>query len=176
MHCGDFKLWTMYLILRWMICKLQFKPHIFSHGGSKKASIKWAEATFCCVVRRSSTLYTLRSTFEFSFLAPIHFLQKLWGEVDKISSRFILCDHVRNSHENSVLQSIDITRRNLMLITLRAWRVKQRRRWGRQQQQRQKAMGQDLEKQQLRTCITHFCTFLWRHCTTTTWNFLISVV
>ena len=26
---------------------------------------------------------TLRSRFEFSFVAPIHFLQKQWGEVDK---------------------------------------------------------------------------------------------
>ena len=39
-----------------------------------------------------------------------------WGEVDKISSKFILCDHVRNSHDHSVLQSIDITSRNLNLI------------------------------------------------------------
>ena len=42
------------------------------------------------------------------------------GEVNKILSKFILCDHVRNSHDHSVLQSIDITRRNLMLITLGA--------------------------------------------------------
>ena len=48
-----------------------------------------------------------RSKFEFSFVAPIHFLQKWWGEVDKISSKFIICDHVRNSHDHSVLQSID---------------------------------------------------------------------
>ena len=41
-----------------------------------------------------------------------------------MSRKFILCDHVRNSHDRSVLQSIDITRKNLMLITLRAWRVK----------------------------------------------------
>ena len=33
--------------------------------------------------------------------------------------KFILCDHIRNSLDHSVLQSIDITRRNLMLITLR---------------------------------------------------------
>ena len=46
------------------------------------------------------------------------------GKVDKISSKFILCDHVRNSYDHSVLQSIDITRRNLMLITHRAQRVK----------------------------------------------------
>ena len=32
-------------------------------------------------------------------------------------------DHVRNSHDHSVLQGTDITRRNLMLITLRAERV-----------------------------------------------------
>ena len=64
---------------------------------------------------------TLRLKSEFSFVAPIHFIQKQWGEVDKISSKFILCDHVRNSHDHSILQiSIDITRRNFMLITHRA--------------------------------------------------------
>ena len=31
-----------------------------------------------------------------------------------------------------------------------------------------------LAKQQLCTCITLFCTFLCRHCTTTTWKYLIS--
>ena len=61
--------------------------------------------------------------FEFSFVAPIHFVQKKLGEVDKISSTFIFCDHVRNSHDHSVSQSVDITRRNLMPITLRAERV-----------------------------------------------------
>ena len=45
-------------------------------------------------------------------------------KVDKISSKFILCDHVFNSDDHSVLQSIEITRRNFMLITLRALRVK----------------------------------------------------
>ena len=53
-----------------------------------------------------------RSKFQFSFVAPIHFLQKYLGEVDKISSKSILCDHVCNSFDHSVLQSIDITRRN----------------------------------------------------------------
>ena len=71
-----------------------------------------------------STLYTLGSKFEFSFVSPIHFLQKLWGEVDKTASKFIRCNHARNSHYYSVLQSTDITRRNLMPITLRAKRVK----------------------------------------------------
>ena len=60
------------------------------------------------------------SKFEFSFVALIHFLQKKWGEADKISRKFILYDHVCNSRDHSVLRSIDITRRNLMLITLRA--------------------------------------------------------
>ena len=31
------------------------------------------------------------------------------GEVGKTLSKFILCDHVLNSHDHSVLQSIDIT-------------------------------------------------------------------
>ena len=57
--------------------------------------------------------------FEFSFVAPIHLLQKYWGDIDTISSKLILCDHVRNSHDDSVLQSIDISSRNLMLITLK---------------------------------------------------------
>ena len=42
------------------------------------------------------------------------------GEVDNISSKYILCDHVLNSHDHSVLQGIDITGRNLMLIALGA--------------------------------------------------------
>ena len=43
-------------------------------------------------------------------VALIHFIQKKWGKVDKISSKFILCDHVHNSHDHFVLQSIDIAR------------------------------------------------------------------
>ena len=42
----------------------------------------------------------------------------------KISSKFIACDNIHNSHELSVLPSIDITWRNLMLITLRAMPLK----------------------------------------------------
>ena len=38
----------------------------------------------------------------------------------KYQAKYILCDHVLNSHDHSVLQSVDITRRNLMLIALRA--------------------------------------------------------
>ena len=62
----------------------------------------WRCAILLC---RYVTLETLRSKFEFSFVAPIHFLQKQLGEVDRISSKFILCDHVRNSHDHSVVQS-----------------------------------------------------------------------
>ena len=36
----------------------------------------------------------------------------------KYQAKYILCDHVLNSHDHSALQSIAI-RRNLMLITLR---------------------------------------------------------
>ena len=50
--------------------------------------------------------------------------------------------------------------------------LKQRRR--RQQRERQKSKRFRLAKQQLCTCITLFCTFLCRHCTATTWKFLIS--
>ena len=36
-------------------------------------------------------------------------LYKQWGEVDKIWSKFIFCDHVVNSDHHSTVQSIDIT-------------------------------------------------------------------
>ena len=63
----------------------------------------------------------LRSKFEFSFIASVHFLKEVAGEeVDKISSKFTLCDDVSNSYDLSALLSIDITRRNLTLIILRA--------------------------------------------------------
>ena len=50
--------------------------------------------------------------------------------------------------------------------------IKQRRR--RRQRERQKSNRFRLAKQQLCTCIMLFCTFLCRHCTTTTWKYLIS--
>ena len=45
----------------------------------------------------------------------------------------------------------------------------------RRQRERQKSNWFRLAKQQLCTCITLFSTFLCRQCTTTTWNFLISL-
>ena len=49
--------------------------------------------------------------------------------------------------------------------------TKRRRRW---QRERQKSNRLRQAKQQLCTCITLFCTFLCRRCTTATWNGLIS--
>ena len=51
-------------------------------------------------------------------------------------------------------------------------RLKQRRR--RRQRERRKSNRFRLAKKQLCTCITLLCTFLCRHCTTTTWKCLIS--
>ena len=51
--------------------------------------------------------------------------------------------------------------------------LKQRRR--RRQRERQQSNWFKLVKQQLCTCITLFCTFLCRRCTTTTWKCLISL-
>ena len=61
-----------------------------------------------------------RIKIEILIFCPYSFPIEVVGEVGKTLSKFILCDHVLNSHDRSVLQSIDITRRNLMLITLRA--------------------------------------------------------
>ena len=60
------------------------------------------------------------------FLSPLNPKIKIWILIccpysfptslqlsDKMSSKFILCDHVCNSHDHSVLQSIDITRKIL---------------------------------------------------------------
>ena len=66
------------------------------------------------------TLWTLRSKFEFSFVAPSYsFPTDVVGKLIIISSKFISCDHARNSHGHCVSQSFDFTRRNLMLITLK---------------------------------------------------------
>ena len=48
---------------------------------------------------------------------PILLQQKYWGEFVEITITLIFLDHAFNSHVHSVLQGIDITRRNLMLIT-----------------------------------------------------------
>ena len=67
------------------------------------------------------------------FLNPLNPMIQIWvlicclysfptevvGRSWEISSKLILSDHVHNSHDHSFLQSIDITRRNLTLITLR---------------------------------------------------------
>ena len=50
--------------------------------------------------------------------------------------------------------------------------LKERRRW--RQQERQKSNGFRSARQQLCTCITLFCTFLCRRCTSTTWKYLNS--
>ena len=62
---------------------------------------------------------SIRSKFEFSFVAPIHSYKNSGEKLMKISSKFSL-----SHHDHSVLQSIDITRRKLMLLTLRTQRFK----------------------------------------------------
>ena len=49
--------------------------------------------------------------------------------------------------------------------------LKQRRR--RRQRERWKSSWFRLANQQLCTCITLFCPFLWRSCTTTSWDFVV---
>ena len=54
-----------------------------------------------------------------SNLLPLFISYRSIGEkLIKCKSKFILFDHVHNSHDHPVLQSIDITRRTLTLITL----------------------------------------------------------
>ena len=82
-------------------------------------------------------------------------------------------------HYNAVLRWKSLLRMvswNIILKRRRRGRdnreLKQRRR--RRQRERQKSTWFRLVKQQLCTCITLFCTFLCRRCTTTTWKCLIS--
>ena len=58
-----------------------------------------------------------------SHLLPLFISYRSSGEKLIKYQAIFSCDHINNSHDHSVLQSIDITRRNLMLITLRAERV-----------------------------------------------------
>ena len=83
-------------------------------------------------------------------------------------------------HYNAVLRWKSLLRMvswNIILKRRRRGRdnreLKQRRR--RRQRERQKSTWLRLTKQQLCTCITLFCTFLCRRCTTTTWKWLISL-
>ena len=50
-----------------------------------------------------------RIKIEILICCPYSFPIEVVGEVGKTLSKFISCDHVLNSHDHSVLQSIDIT-------------------------------------------------------------------
>ena len=62
--------------------------------------------------------------------------------------------------------------KSIILNTIRLGSFTQRR-W-RSQREQQKSNRFRLAKQQMSTCITLLCSFLCRHCTTTTWKCLIS--
>ena len=89
------------------------------------ASDRYPLVILCCPtkVRPVKLLVKVLQGREYGFLSLSEEISSDHLQVDKISSKFILCDHVHNSHDHSVLQSIDITRRNFLLITLRALRV-----------------------------------------------------
>ena len=56
-----------------------------------------------------------------SYLLPLFISYRSSGKkLTKYQANSSLCDHVSNSHDHSVLQTVDIARRNLMLITLGA--------------------------------------------------------
>ena len=54
---------------------------------------------------------------EILIYCPYTFSIEVVGIFAEMSIRLIFPDHVLNSHDNSVFQSIDVTRRNFMLIT-----------------------------------------------------------
>ena len=67
-------------------------------------------------------LSPLISTIKYQILlfCPHTSLHTYWGDVIKVSRKFTLGDHILNSHDLRDWISIDTTRRNLMLITVRA--------------------------------------------------------
>ena len=75
-------------------------------------------------VWRDGMDYTLRFVNPLNTSLNSHLLPLFisYRSSDKISGKFILCDHVRNSHEHSILQTINITWRNLILNTEYLWR------------------------------------------------------
>jgi len=70
---------------------------------------------------------------------------------------------------NTVFGTVNLLVCEIVMETLSS--ILSRRRW--RQQERQKGNRIRLAKQQFCRCITLLCTFLWRHCTTTTWKCLI---
>ena len=58
---------------------------------------------------------------EILIYCPYTFSIEVVGIFAEVSIRLIFPDHVLNSHDNSVFQSIDVTRRNFMLITPGGW-------------------------------------------------------
>ena len=72
------------------------------------------------------TLSTPIPECKFSLLVSllVYFVEYLLGELVYTSGQFIFGDHFRNSHDLYVLQCTDMMRRNLMLITIGAERVK----------------------------------------------------
>ena len=105
------------------------------------------------------------------------FVMFQWMKVPKVNEKnalkdlvFIINTKPRASFCTVILTVWDITVVTLSRDTNRV--LKQRR--GRRQWERQKSNWFRFAKQQLCTWITLFCTFLCRHCTTTTWKCLIS--
>ena len=82
---------------------------------------------------------------------------------------FIINTKPRASFCTVILTVWDITVVTLSRDTNRELKERRRRR----QRERQKSNWFRFAKQQLCTCITLFCIFLCRHCTTTTWKCLI---
>ena len=86
----------------------------------------------------------------------------------KREEQLLLAFNLTSDHRCSLLRYI----KNLRHPIDDSRELKQRRR--RRRRERQKSYRFILAKQQLCTCITLFCTLLWRRCTTTTWKRLIS--
>ena len=94
---------------------------------------------------------------------------RLYNSKEAKEYKFYISRHVKR--ENTSLP-VDVRRSKTSLLKLPIRERKQRRR--RRQREGQKTNRFILAKQQLCTCITLFSTFLYRRCTTTSWNFLIS--
>ena len=74
------------------------------------------QAILYCFIDRLNPLNP-RNKIEILICCPYSFPIEVVGEVGKTLSKFISCDHVLNPHDHSVVQSIAITQRNLILIT-----------------------------------------------------------
>ena len=139
---------------------ISHKDHIANVCSSYKA---WKRKQHMIKLQTSLSLFVCRFNFSYRVKAR-KLLQTTHTNKNSCSTVEMSC------HKNPSKHFFSDTRAELLL---RLYFFPWRRCCCRRQRQRQRERQENYRfrsAKQLCTCITLFCTFLWRHCTTTTWK------